>query len=297
MFISEYFGNNLTTAQYDSIAISRINIRHLSKEPKLMSVKWFDYRTLHPTCATYLFAHHYVLEYRKIYQKIKDKEIGRIKSAFVHPEAKADKIEFAEIKKERALQRKVFSAMLKEKLTDDDRKELKEEKRLFNDDVREVNERMKERRRNRSPIDVLTLPEALGLWKGRQSADILGIPYDFYIGTALRFLIEGSIWQRIPRPVHLYSEKVKEFTLERWVETLNTGIVEPEMSNLSDDNLFSTQCKQDIVRYLCECIQMRKNGHFALSHYMCDLKIITEQTAIKYFSELTIQKAKKFYLE
>lgn len=230
MLTEDYFGNNLTTDRYDALAVVAINEKFLKLESALFSSKWFDYRHLHPTQATYLFAHHYDLEYRKIYQRIRDQERGQYVKGT-----------------------KGKDCMLKK--------------------------------------------EVSGFWKGRQNADRLGVPYGLYVGSIMKFLIEDNIWQRIPRPTHLYSAKVTEFMKDKWLTVLDTEIIQPEIAHLSDDNLFSTQCKQDIERYLCECIQMRKNGHFALSRYMCDLKIITEQTAIKYFSELTIQKAKKFYLE
>lgn len=230
MFTEDYFGNNLTADQYDSLAISAINEKFLKLESALFLGKWFDNRHLHPTQATYLFAHHYELEYKKVFKRIRDHERGQYVKGT-----------------------KGKDCMLKKEVT--------------------------------------------GFWKGRQNADRLGIPYDIYIGSVMKFLIEDNIWQRIPRPTHLYSAKVTEFMKDKWVQMLGTEIIQPEIAHLSDDNLFGTQCKLEIERYLCGCIQMRKNGHLALSRYMCELNMITEQTALQYFSELTIQKAKKFYLE
>lgn len=230
MLIDDYFGNDLTPGKYDALACEIIGAKLLQDESMLYSTKWFDYRHLHPTSATYLFAHHYVAEYRKIYQKIRDQEKGK------------------------------FITGTKGK-------------------------------------DVMLKKEVSGFWKARQSADRIGMPYNLYIGAVMRFLIEGNIWQRIPRPAHMYSSKVQEFIVEEWRAMLDTGIVEPSTAHLSDDNEFAEQCKQDIARWLCMQLKTRKNPHFGLAHYMLDKKIVPERIAIQYLSAETIDRAKKFHAE
>lgn len=54
-----FFGSSLTHNECEAFAIARIDAKLLRKEAQLYTTKWFDYRPLHPTMATYLFAHHY----------------------------------------------------------------------------------------------------------------------------------------------------------------------------------------------------------------------------------------------
>lgn len=72
-----YFGDDLTVDRYDELALFKINEKVLAGESELFQSKWFDYRHLHPTQATYLFAAHFTAEYRKMYQKIRDCERGK----------------------------------------------------------------------------------------------------------------------------------------------------------------------------------------------------------------------------
>jgi hypothetical protein len=48
----------------------------------LFREKWFDYRTMHPTEATYLFAHHYRQEYKGAVAKAKDVEKAQYVKGF-----------------------------------------------------------------------------------------------------------------------------------------------------------------------------------------------------------------------
>jgi len=229
MLVDNYFGSNLTTDVYDELAYLGIKDKFLVNESDLFLSKWLDYRHLHPTSATYLYAYHFTCEYRKVYQKLRDKEKGKYVTG---------------TKGKDALKKKSSS----------------------------------------------------GFWKGRQSADEIGMPYNLYIGSALRFLTQDNIWQRIPNPLQLYSDKVKIFMIDEWANMLKTSILEPDTSFLSNDNDFSTHHKQLIERYLCEQIINRANPIFGLSHFMFERQLITETLALQYFSVETIQKARRLAL-
>jgi hypothetical protein len=54
-----FYGSGLNHADCEALAIARIDRKDLNKEAELYALKWFDYRPLHPTMATYLFAHYY----------------------------------------------------------------------------------------------------------------------------------------------------------------------------------------------------------------------------------------------
>lgn len=54
-----YYGSDLDWNSCEILAIAKIDRKLLNKETKLYGQKWFDYRNLHPTMATYLFAHYF----------------------------------------------------------------------------------------------------------------------------------------------------------------------------------------------------------------------------------------------
>lgn len=54
-----FFGSALDANACEILAIANIDRKLLADEARLYQYKWFDYRPLHPTLATYLMAHHY----------------------------------------------------------------------------------------------------------------------------------------------------------------------------------------------------------------------------------------------
>jgi hypothetical protein len=67
-----YFGDSLTQDDYDRIALLRIPPAYRELEAQLVTLKWFDYRGIHPVKATYLLAHLFVRAIRDIHAKTKD---------------------------------------------------------------------------------------------------------------------------------------------------------------------------------------------------------------------------------
>lgn len=59
-----FYGHDLNFLDCEVLALANVPAPLLKKESSLMGKKWFDYRRLHPTKATYLFAHYYVRAYQ-----------------------------------------------------------------------------------------------------------------------------------------------------------------------------------------------------------------------------------------
>ncbi|MBS9810588.1 hypothetical protein J4H70_17590 [Vibrio alginolyticus] len=64
MMIENFKGAELSETECDKIALDRVSASLLKKEANLATTAWFDYRLLHPTTRTYLFAHFYEEAYR-----------------------------------------------------------------------------------------------------------------------------------------------------------------------------------------------------------------------------------------
>lgn len=61
-----FFGSGLDFFTCEALAIAKIDRKSLALEPALYERKWFDYRRLHPTMATYLLAHHFNTAYGRL---------------------------------------------------------------------------------------------------------------------------------------------------------------------------------------------------------------------------------------
>lgn len=75
-----------------------------------------------------------------------------------------------------------------------------------------------------------------GFWKGRQMADRMGIPYDFYCEAAMLFA-DVARWENLPTAIQLYSDNVPEHLRQtdyavsmityiggRWLDRLKTSL-------------------------------------------------------------------------
>lgn len=69
----EIYGLGQTPEHYDVLMQTHASSKWRSHETDLMTSKWWDYRFMHPTEATYLFAHHYREQYRNAFDRYFDK--------------------------------------------------------------------------------------------------------------------------------------------------------------------------------------------------------------------------------
>lgn len=70
--LDTYYGKQLSADDLELRALTRIPPQTRSNEAMLFGTKWWDYRMMHPTSATYLFAHCYEIAIRDNYAKTKD---------------------------------------------------------------------------------------------------------------------------------------------------------------------------------------------------------------------------------
>ncbi|CCG43310.1 hypothetical protein [Magnetospirillum molischianum] len=59
-----------------------------------------------------------------------------------------------------------------------------------------------------------------GVWKARQTADLMGLPYDFFVNRQMDLALDGC-WNQVPRPCHLYDpDRLANVSLawDEWTE-------------------------------------------------------------------------------
>lgn len=76
-----FLGHDLTFLHAELLAIQHVPESLLKKEAELMRKKWFDYRRMHPTVATYLFAHCFNRAYQDFMVAVHDRS-GQYMRAF-----------------------------------------------------------------------------------------------------------------------------------------------------------------------------------------------------------------------
>jgi hypothetical protein len=81
-WFGEFYGHDLSFLHCEVAAIANIDGKILKREPELLTKKWFDYRRMHPTKATYLFAQCYLKAYQDFMVTTLDFERGKFMRPF-----------------------------------------------------------------------------------------------------------------------------------------------------------------------------------------------------------------------
>lgn len=81
-WLGYFYGHDLSFLHAETLAIQNINPTLLKKEAELMGSKWFDYRKMHPTKATYYLASEYNKAYGNAICVMKDGERGKYMKGF-----------------------------------------------------------------------------------------------------------------------------------------------------------------------------------------------------------------------
>lgn len=218
----EFQGAELTVEECEIKAIQHIERKiYQGHEAKLFSTKWFDYRHLHPTKATYLYAAAYMQAYSSEMQVRFDVVRGKY--------------------------------MLPLKGAKDD---------IFNAKSRDYT----------------------ALWKGRQAADSLGIPYDFYCRAVMRWA-EESGWRYLPRSAQMYSTKVKDMMHDAWLEECKIRTILPSSEFYRADRFEGHPDQIAFRMHLKNTVLSREHPELLLNRLIERDRALDQLSAIEMFGK------------
>lgn len=245
MMLNSYVGSDLDDLECEYIALERISLSVLKEERELYKTAWFDYRSLHPTKRTYLFAHYYEEAFRHMIRLHLDYEQVEGDSPRSYLPRKDPLGKPESLKKKEAKTGKASSF------------------------------------RNTTCV-----------WKARQRADLLGIPYDAFCMSGMKAAI-GRIWQRIPTPAQLYSDSILEQVIDRWEVLLSERVYAASSDFYTLPKWCGHPSQQEHSGWLCRQISSRSRPEFALMEYGFKRPMIHPQDMRSHFSPSVISEAKK----
>lgn len=243
MMLNTYVGSDLSELDCEFIALERVSQSLLAKERDLVKTAWFDYRLIHPTKRTYLFAHYYEEAFRYMIRLHVDYEQveGESPRSYLPKHDPLGKPKSVLLKDEKAGTNSAFRT-------------------------------------------------TTCIWKARQSADLLGMPYDVFCMSGMKAAI-GRIWQRIPSPSQLYSENILNQIIDRWEILLNERIYAASDEFYTLPKWVGHPAQQEHADWLCKQIAMRSAPEYALMEYAFKKHMIPPQMARSYFSDSVISSA------
>ncbi|KVH05377.1 hypothetical protein WS84_27985 [Burkholderia anthina] len=226
--LHEFFGQSLTPADCEMLALSRIAPSSRAVEALLFLRKWFDYRHLHPVQATYLFAHEYHDAIKRAYARQKD--------------------------------------------------------------IRTV-EKIK-------PIDVAGLfdsRELAAVWRARQAFDAVGCRYEFGLDFVVRRACDRG-WRTFPRPNQLYAEEVALDLRDAWIAECKKSIQLARDERFLIENYRGHPDQIAYQAWQIDQIKSRGGNRAMLLSRLLSERAVSESVARAAFGEVTLQQAKRFFL-
>lgn len=132
--------------------------------------------------------------------------------------------------------------------------------------------------------------EKTGLWKARQSADRLGIPYDFYIRQAFKYA-DMNLWGDLPRPAQLYSQEFIDYISVAWKEEASAAPRLPDDEAYLADNFIGTNDQRRFEDWMVERIKSRRNGAETLCSYLYINKLLRMERVLADIDQRTLEEA------
>lgn len=110
----------------------------------------------------------------------------------------------------------------------------------------------------------------VGCWRGRQVADMLGMPYETYTELAMGFRLR--FWQRayLPQPQHLYHEMDLEKIQARWEELQTAKLFYSELPVYRIESYRGVAFQNDHHEWLIGQAQKRSNSRVVLARFVQD---------------------------
>jgi hypothetical protein len=108
--------------------------------------------------------------------------------------------------------------------------------------------------------DAKTRRMFVGMWRGRQFADALGMPYPVYIQEAFTFRMRHWQQKYMPQPQHLYSENDLEHIQVAWLGLQNTKIWYSDHHAYIHQNYADIPAQNDYHEWLITQARMRQHS-------------------------------------
>jgi len=228
--VREFFGKGLAWEHYDELAFGAISPGQLKFEVPLFGAKWYDYRQMHPTEATYLFAACLVDAYRAAYKRNID----------------ATRAEHVKVLKDRDL--------------------FKNKPALIS-----------------------------AIWRCRQSADAMGIPYELYLALAYEYATKFWHMQHLPRPSQLYNGRIVDPMAAHWEQRQEQIFYEPESPHYLNDNYVGSAAQDQHHERLLGMISKRGDKAALIGKFVYAKQMLPEAKAELRFGSEMIASARAHF--
>lgn len=112
------------------------------------------------------------------------------------------------------------------------------------------------------------------IWRGRQIADALGAPYPLFLEAAIRHMLRYWRQKYLPRPEHLYTDRVLEAVSQEWTEAKRHRLFYADHHLYRAQHFIGTRDQTEHRDFLIEMADMRRDPTPLLTSFV-DKELLT----------------------
>lgn len=132
-------------------------------------------------------------------------------------------------------------------------------------------------------------------WRGRQEADKLGMPYDYFCDLGMR-AADKAKWRHSPRPNQMYGEGMIYNIVSLYLEdVVKPKILNPVLPFYRAEHYEGHPYQNDWLDWLAEQIMMRPNPEYGLMNSMFVAEVIDREQATNRLPEDLIIRAEQLW--
>jgi hypothetical protein len=128
-----------------------------------------------------------------------------------------------------------------------------------------------------------------GIWRARQHADAMGLPYEFSIEACIRHTLRYWKQPHLPRPEQISSERVCQAVMTEWFEKKQNSVIYSNNPAFKNDAFQGFESQIEHRRHLLDLAGYRSNPNPLLQRFV-DENMITEFDIAGRFDALTLNR-------
>lgn len=143
---------------------------------------------------------------------------------------------------------------------------------------------------------VTKLPNAKisALWRARQFADSMCMPYDLYIRLAFTSVLKYWKRKHMPQPQQLYSKRVIEEVWTEWSKRQESALFVASDLRFLAENYANTTVQNDHIDWLIKLANIRANAAYYIYQFVYERKVIPLEVAQKKLDADILEKARSY---
>jgi hypothetical protein len=134
----------------------------------------------------------------------------------------------------------------------------------------------------------------ISLWRARQTADCIGVPYELYVSRAIESLLRGRM-KRPPRPNQIFDNRTAKKVLDDWWEYCGAKVFYSSLPAYRNENFRGEAAQIAHHDWIVVQIKRRHSPPYLIAKFCYEEQLLPMERALHEFGEERLAKARSAY--